>query len=169
VLVVCGSFVPTTTRQLTTLTERYPSALVEADVRQLASTDASSEMERAAGAATRSLDERGLAILSTPRERAPDLATLDAGERIADNLARTAGLVAGPDVVVSKGGITSAVTARAGFGARSARCLGPLVDGVALWELERPRGVRLPFVVFPGNVGRDETLLDVVELVTAGR
>jgi uncharacterized protein YgbK (DUF1537 family) len=164
-LVVCGSFVPTTRRQLSALVERHPTALVEVDVRELGSTDASSEMERAAGAATRSLDERGLAILATPRERAPDLATLDAGERIADNLARTAGLVVGPDVVVSKGGITSAVTARVGFGARTARCLGPLVDGVALWELERSRGARLPFVVFPGNVGQDGTLLEVVEQV----
>jgi uncharacterized protein YgbK (DUF1537 family) len=165
VLVVCGSFVPATTRQLAALAERHASALVDVDVRELASAAAPHEVERAARAATRSLDERGLAILATPRERAPELASLAAGERIADNLARAAGLVAGPDVVVSKGGITSAVTARLGFGARTARCLGPLVDGVALWELERPRSERLPFVVFPGNVGEDGTLLDVVELV----
>jgi uncharacterized protein YgbK (DUF1537 family) len=65
--------------------------------------------------------------------------------------------------VLAKGGITSAVTARVGLGARTAICRGPLVDGVALWDVG---GV--PFVVFPGNVGADETLLEVVELIFAG-
>ncbi len=37
VLVVCGSYVPQTTRQLGRLVEHYPGALVEADVRALAS------------------------------------------------------------------------------------------------------------------------------------
>jgi uncharacterized protein YgbK (DUF1537 family) len=39
--------------------------------------------------------------------------------------------------------------------------LGPLVDGVALWRLES--GV--PYVVFPGNVGTDRTLLEVVDMI----
>jgi uncharacterized protein YgbK (DUF1537 family) len=65
---------------------------------------------------------------------------------------------------VSKGGITSAVLARVGLGARAGLVLGPLVAGVALWEIDGDRA-RIPFVVFPGNVGGDGALLDVVRLI----
>jgi uncharacterized protein YgbK (DUF1537 family) len=108
------------------------------------------------------LDRDGLAVVATPSERPPETVSLEAGERIAHNLARVVGeLDAG--VVLAKGGITSAVTARVGLNARTAICRGPLVDGVALWDVG---GV--PFAVFPGNVGTDETLLEVVELIFAG-
>jgi hypothetical protein len=39
------------------------------------------------------------------------------------------------------------------------------VDGVALWHLHLRRGEKIPFVVFPGNVGDAGTLLEVVELI----
>jgi uncharacterized protein YgbK (DUF1537 family) len=165
VLVVCGSHVPTTRRQLAVLVDRHPESLVEVDVVTLASARAEAEVERAAHAADACLDRSGLALLATPRERPAGTAGLEAGERIAENLARIAGAVEAPDVVVAKGGITSAVTARIGLGARSALCRGPLVDGVALWSLDRDGRQGLPFVVFPGNVGADSSLLEVVELV----
>ncbi len=167
VLVVCGSYVPTTTRQLTALVDRHPGSLVEVDVLKLDSAGRASEAERAAREAESRLDGAGLAVLATPRDRPAAASTLAAGERIAESLAGIAGAIRAPDVVVAKGGITSAVTARVGFGAASARCVGPLVDGVALWSLDRPGGSVLPFVVFPGNVGSDSALLEVVELVRA--
>ena len=84
---------------------------------------------------------------------------------IAQNLARAAAeAVAAADVVLAKGGITSHTTALVGLGARSARVSGPITDGVALWELEAARGPT-PYVVFPGNVGTDSTLRDVVDLI----
>ncbi len=167
VLVVCGSYVPTTTRQLAALVDRHPGSLVEVDVLELASSAPAAEVERAAREADSRLDSRGLAVVATPRERPARASSRAAGERIAENLARVASAVHDPDVVIGKGGITSAVTARVGLGAPSGCCLGPLVDGVALWSLERPAGRSLPFVVFPGNVGADSTLLDVVELIRA--
>ena len=168
VLVVCGSHVPTTTRQLSALVDRHPGSLVEVDVLRLASNgSARREVERAAREAGARIDDAGLAVVATPRSRPAKTATLAAGERIAENLARIARRIDQPDVVVAKGGITSAVTARVGLRATSALCLGPLVDGVALWSLDHADGSGLPFVVFPGNVGADSTLLDVVELVRA--
>ena len=93
---------------------------------------------------------------------------MEAGERIAHNLARVVAAVEpAPATVLAKGGITAAVVARVGLGARSALAVGPLVDGVALWRLDGPAGRTIPYVVFPGNVGDDRTLLDVVELLRA--
>ncbi|MBA2357891.1 MAG: hypothetical protein H0V84_05625 [Actinobacteria bacterium] len=159
-LVVVGSYVPQTTRQLAALASRHPESIIEVNVAALASGSPETEIERAAREARRRLESDGLAVLATPRERPVGVATLDAGERIAAGLARAAG-AAGASVVLTKGGITAAVTARVGLGARRAICRGPLVDGVALWELEDGT----PYVVFPGNIGDDATLLEVVELL----
>lgn len=164
VLVVCGSFVPLSTRQLETLLAAHPGTLVEANLEHLAARDASGEVERLARVAESLMSERGLAIVATPRKRVD--VDLEAGERMAVNLARVIGrLSAPPDVVVAKGGITSAVTVKEGLGATSAWVAGPLVDGVSLWSVRLASGQEVPYVVFPGNVGTEETLVTVVEKI----
>jgi uncharacterized protein YgbK (DUF1537 family) len=105
----------------------------------------------------------GLAVVATPRDRPAGTRTLEAGERIAWNLARVAAALDGaPDVILAKGGITSAVTLRVGLGATSALVVGPVADGVALWRVDRPGGGTLAYVVFPGNVGSDRSLADLI-------
>jgi uncharacterized protein YgbK (DUF1537 family) len=161
VLVVCGSYVPTSTRQLTALTARHPEALVEVDVGALASADADGEVARAAGAASAHLRRSGLAILATPRERPAGTTDLESGQRIAEGLARAAGSVEPrPGVVIAKGGITAAVTLLTGFGADEAEVIGPVVAGVSRW-----RAGGLEYLVVPGNVGDDELLAELVDLV----
>jgi uncharacterized protein YgbK (DUF1537 family) len=160
-LVICGSYVPTTTRQLAALVAAYPASLVEVDAVALASERPSTEIARAGREATQRLAHGGLAVVATPRERRRGTRSFAAGERIAANLSRVLhALDRTPRVVVAKGGITSAFIARVGLRARSARCLGPLVDGVALWRVD---GTSL--AVFPGNVGSDGALLDVVRQI----
>jgi uncharacterized protein YgbK (DUF1537 family) len=164
-LVACGSYVPLSTRQLAAVVDAYPDSLVEVDALALAGANAAAEVGRAAAEATRRLDGAGLAVVATPRERPAATRSFEAGERIAENLARVVRMIdPPPGAVVSKGGITSAVLARVGLGARAGLVLGPLVAGVALWEVDGDRG-RIPFVVFPGNVGGDGALLDVVRLI----
>ncbi len=69
-----------------------------------------------------------------------------------------------PGVVIAKGGITSAVTARDGLGARSARVVGPVVTGVSLWQLEAGPA----YLVVPGNVGGPGLLAELVDLLLPG-
>jgi uncharacterized protein YgbK (DUF1537 family) len=163
VLVVCGSFVPTTTRQLTRLDAARPGCLVEVDVVALASGDPGPEIARAAAAATRLLAERRLAILATPRVRDRATASLEAGNLISTRLA---GVVAAirplPPVLVAKGGITSHVTLQAGLGVDEADVLGPVLPGVSRWRVAD----WLDYLVVPGNVGDDELLVDLLDLVT---
>jgi len=162
-LVVCGSYVPSSTRQLAALVEARPGSLVEVDVEALLA-NAEVEEARVAGAASSLLRRDGLAVVATPRDRPERTHTLEAGKRIALGLAAIAASVEQPGVVLAKGGVTAAVTARFGLGARRGTVIGPLVDGVALWHLETERG-SIPYVVFPGNVGDERTLLDVVEAI----
>jgi uncharacterized protein YgbK (DUF1537 family) len=162
VLVVCGSWVPTTTRQLAELERAYPGSFVQVDARALASASPDAEIARAAREAGARLARDRIAVVTTPREHDRSLG-LEAGERLAVNLARVVpGVDPAPSVVAAKGGITSAVTVRVGLGARRAEVLGPLTDGVALWLAE---GV--PYVVFPGNVGADDLLARVVAAILA--
>jgi uncharacterized protein YgbK (DUF1537 family) len=163
VLVVCGSYVTTSTRQLAALTARRPEALVEVDVGALASADAHGEITRAAEAASELVRRSGLAILATPRERPTQTTDLESGRRIAEGLARAAGAVdPRPGVVIAKGGITAAVTLLEGFGADEAEVIGPVVAGVSRW-----RAGELDYLVVPGNVGHDELLAELVDLVAA--
>src|SRR5262249_29840117 len=132
VLVVCGSHVPTTTAQLERLEARRPGTLVEADLGKLAA-GAKAESERLAAAASRLLRDGGLAVVATPRARAE--LRLEEGRAAARSLARVVPLVEPrPDVVVAKGGITSAVTLAEGLGAAEAEVVGPLLPGVSHWR-----------------------------------
>ena len=157
VLVVCGSFVPATTAQLECLEQRHPEASVPARVSALAGDGADAEVERISRAARERIGTAGLAVVATERERDPGLVDAASQQRIAGALARVAQHVAA-GVVIAKGGITSAVTARDGLGARSARVTGPIAPGVALWRLS----TGTDYAIVPGNVGDPELLADVV-------
>ncbi len=164
VFVVCGSYVPLATRQLERLIASHPGALVEVDLDALAGSRPEPEIERCAQLAQKLLDGRRLAVVATPRDHVD--VGLEAGERLAVNVAGILSrLDPQPDVVVAKGGITSAITVRAGLGTTRAWVVGPIVDGVALWRVRSAEGAEVPFVVFPGNVGGDETLADVVSMI----
>jgi uncharacterized protein YgbK (DUF1537 family) len=164
VLVVCGSYVPGATAQLRALLEAYPNALIEVDVGALASPQPAPEIGRAVSVASALLRNGRVAVLATPRERPAGTETLTAGERISSGLARVAGsLRPAPTCVVAKGGITSCVTLRDGFGATEADVVGPLLPGVSLW-----RAGDLDYVVVPGNVGDERLLADVVDRVLGG-
>ncbi len=159
VLVVCGSYVGNTTRQLAVLSARVPVRTVEADVAALAGPSPAAEVTRLAGAAGAALAADRVAVLSTPRRRPPHLLDLGSGLRVAAGLAAAAAAVRpAPSVVLSKGGITSAVVVRDGFGARRVRVAGPIAAGVSLWLADGTPA----FAVFPGNVGGPAALADLV-------
>ena len=166
VLVVCGSYVSNTTRQLERLRARTGCTITELRLDRLAD-DPAEEVARAAAQASTALRATGLAVLATPRERRPSMTDLASGELVARSLAQAAAAVRpAPSLVVTKGGITSAVIVREGFGARSAEVVGPPIPGTSLLDL----GPDLPAVViFPGNTGTPDGLAELVELARAGR
>jgi uncharacterized protein YgbK (DUF1537 family) len=163
VLVLCGSFVPTTTAQLEAFGAARPGGTIEADVRGLAGDPGTGEVERLAAAARELLAERGVAVIATSRQRDPTLVEVAAQRRVASGLARVARLVPA-GVVIAKGGITSAVTALEGLGARSARVVGPIAPGVSLWRIADGPA----YVVVPGNVGGPGLLADLIASILAG-
>jgi uncharacterized protein YgbK (DUF1537 family) len=172
-LIVIGSHVGVTTRQLAALREGRPDVrTVELHVPQLLG-DAPAELDAVVADVVAGLAE-GDVVLHTSR-------ALVRGDSAADSLriARTvsAALVAvvrrtlaqrPPRFVIAKGGITSSDVAGEGLQIRRAVVRGPMLPGiVSLWEPVDGPARGIPYVVFAGNVGDDRSLLDVVRVLSA--
>jgi uncharacterized protein YgbK (DUF1537 family) len=81
-------------------------------------------------------------------------------------------LAARPAWIVAKGGITSHDVAVQGLGIRRAEVAGQLFPGVisVFRPLEAaPEAIGVPYVVFAGNVGDEETLGQVVSILNGGQ
>ena len=69
-----------------------------------------------------------------------------------------------PEFVLAKGGITSADVGVKGLGIRKALVLGQIEPGVPVWKADgESKFPNIPYIIFPGNVGDDETLKNAVE------
>lgn len=165
-LVVVGSHVGQTSRQLARLADRRRFVSVELDVPTVVDeTRAENHIRAAVATATEALRD-SLVVVSTSRTLvtgADETASLDIARRVSAALTRaTHDIVTAlrPSFVVAKGGITSADIATHALGIDRAWVRGSLLPGiVSLWE----SAGGLPYVVFAGNVGDDDALADVIE------
>ena len=174
-LVVVGSHVGLTTSQVGAAQAHGHLTSVELDVGlvgsgRLAQHVAAVTAEVAAGLATSDV----LLYTSRALRRVDDpdasLALSRDVSRAVTDVVRGA-LSARPAWVVAKGGITSHDVASRGLGMRRGRILGQLMPGmVSVFApvVAHPDAVGIPYVVFAGNVGDEQTLADVVD-VLAGR
>jgi uncharacterized protein YgbK (DUF1537 family) len=168
-LVVVGSYVGKTSRQLNSLLADGGCEALELDVNRLVGSEAAlrAESDRVAGLADTAMRAGRTAVVYTSRavRKAEGGDFLDFGSRVMMALCATVKTIGvRPSFVVAKGGITSIETARTGLGVREARVAGQIAKSVPLWELgEETKWPGLPYVVFPGNVGDDTTLKEVVE------
>jgi uncharacterized protein YgbK (DUF1537 family) len=170
-LVVVGSYVQKTSRQLETLLGAGAVEAVELDVDRLADAARSD-------AAVATARERIDASLRSGRtaavytSRSTHLTSrpgfLDVGRSVMRGLcASVGGLRERPAWIVAKGCITSIEVARRALGVRRARVLGQIANGVPVWRLgDESAAPGAPYVVFPGNVGDERTLLEVVSILT---
>lgn len=161
-LLVCGSHTAGATAQLAEVARHWGAAGVIDTAEALADPEGAGRA--AAVRAASDAASRGLAIVTTERERSGEHNTLDHGERVMRALTTSVrAVLPHVDVVVSKGGITSAEVARTGIGATSARVLGQVLPGVSVWSLEAHDGRELLYVVVPGNVGEADTIAQVLD------
>ena len=167
-LIVVGSHVGVTTRQLKALVEQHGAArIVEIDVERLLGGTADGYLDEIVRTVVESLRSADV-ILHTSRLL---IKTDDAAESL--RIARTvsAAVVAvvnrtlktfPPRFVIAKGGITSSDVAAHGLEIRHAIVRGPMLPGiVSLWEPVDGPAKGIPYVVFAGNVGDDQSLVQV--------
>jgi uncharacterized protein YgbK (DUF1537 family) len=71
-----------------------------------------------------------------------------------------------PAFLIAKGGITSSDIATKGLGVKRAIVLGQIVAGVPVWQLDdETKFPNMPYIIFPGNVGSNEDLKNVYEIL----
>jgi uncharacterized protein YgbK (DUF1537 family) len=165
-LVVVGSHVGLTSRQVATAQARGGLHEVELDVTAL--DDASvAEISKRVVTALQGSD----VLLYTSRtlvrsDDADDSLAISRRVSTAVTEVVRAALEARPSWVIAKGGITSHDVAVRGLGIRRAEVLGQLLPGMVsvFRPLDAaPGAVGTPYVVFAGNVGDEETLADIVD------
>ncbi|WP_136609752.1 four-carbon acid sugar kinase family protein [Sinomonas albida] len=176
-LVVVGSHVGLTTRQLESLLRRHNALqVIELDVERLLSDDPAESAGHVAETAERvtAALAQGDVVVHTSRTlvtAGDPAASLAIARKVSgalvDVIRRTLG-AARPRFVIAKGGITSSDIAAHGLQIRRAIVRGPMLPGiVSLWEPMEGPAKGIPYVVFAGNVGGDESLADVVEKLSA--
>jgi uncharacterized protein YgbK (DUF1537 family) len=170
-LIVVGSHVGQTSRQLAVLRDRADVTAIELSVPAILGgrPDAAAAAAREVTAALRRSDvllytSRAVAAGDSPE------GSLAIARAVSAAVARTVrlALAARPAWILAKGGITSHDVALRGLGMRRAEVAGQLFLGLVsvFRPLDAlPEAVGLPYIVFAGNVGDDATLAQVVAIL----
>lgn len=158
---VVGSHVQKTTRQLNALLSEQGVAGIEVDVERVLH-DGEKLMQELLTVMKQRADEGLTPVVYTSR-REVRLTDADErqhlGQRISDFLVEmVARLPFVPSYLVAKGGITSNDILTKGLALKSAVVLGQIVPNVPCVMT-----ARFPYIIFPGNVGGDDTLREVYD------
>ncbi|MEM9827921.1 MAG: four-carbon acid sugar kinase family protein [Planctomycetota bacterium] len=168
-LIVVGSHVPKSTEQLERLCDQCPD-LQRLELPVHACLDASAQAlcdrltekinaNLAAGRDTLLATSRELVTFSDRDE------SLAASRRVSAALVKVVRGIETPlRFLVAKGGITSSDLATDAFDVQRARVLGQILPGIPVWRFgPESRQDGLGYIVFPGNVGDTNALLNVYE------
>ena len=108
-------------------------------------------------------------IYTSRRVMAPDTEDkdqiLEASVRISDAVTSVIGrLQVKPAFIIAKGGITSSDVGTKALHVRKARVMGQVQKGIPVWMTgAESKFPGMPYIIFPGNVGDDNTLRNIVE------
>ena len=174
-LIIVGSYVERSTRQVERARRLSQLAALELEVeRVLEPTSRQREVARARRLAQEAFTKGDLLIYTSrrPVSAANWEESLRIGEEICTGLVEVVRALRPEDglrFMAVKGGATAHAIVTQGLGVKMAWALGQIQPGVPLWLLgEGSRYPGLPYVVFPGNVGDDDTLAQVILTLREG-
>ena len=170
-LIIVGSHVKKTTQQLLRLLQNDTLAAIEFNQHLiLDSVQIAQEIRRVAETATEKLRSGCTVVIHTKRERL-DLASEseEAQLRITNQISQAftsciSQIQVCPAFVITKGGITSSDILVRAMRTSEATILGQIYPGVPIWKLSSgSKFPDMPFIIFPGNVGHNDTLANIVD------
>jgi uncharacterized protein YgbK (DUF1537 family) len=180
-LILVGSYVPTTTRQLEEALALDGVRGVEMSVLRLLDAESREiELGRVAEEVNGSLASSEVVVYTSREVVTADkvgsagLSNFEIGAAVSGALVEVMRRVdrALPlSFVVAKGGITSSDIATKGLEVRRAEVAGPLLPPgiVPVWILPEDNGFPgLPYVIFPGNVGSPDSLAQAIKILREG-
>jgi len=167
-LFVVGSHVPRTTSQISALLTHPGMVSIEINVAALLDRSRKvREIERVAWQADSVLARNQDVMVYTSRHliSGEDAETsLSIGQQVSEGLVGIVRAISTrPRYLVAKGGITASDVATQGLGIKRAMVPGQILPGVPVWQLgPESRYPGMPYIVFPGNVGGPEALIEIV-------
>ncbi|MFC1948204.1 four-carbon acid sugar kinase family protein [Chloroflexota bacterium] len=169
-LIVAGSYVDKTSRQLKRLLASGLAEGIELHVEELERDEsAEREIKAATDYVNQLLAEAKNTVIYTSREMlaSPERDFAETGRHIMQSLCRIVrNIDIKPGWIIAKGGITSIELAKSTLDAREAFAIGQILPGVPVWRLlDDARWTNIPYVVFPGNVGDEDALLNAVKIL----
>ena len=173
-MVLVGSHVKKTTRQLECLKEsNCPLEWIEFHVAEW-KNEGGLEKEAAtcASLAEAAMANGKTAVVYTSRtvidlsDQTPEQ-LLAISVRISDALTSVVSRLAKrPRFLIAKGGITSSDVGTIALAVKKARVLGQVQPGIPVWKIgEESRFPGMSYIIFPGNVGDEDTLRKIVEVL----
>jgi uncharacterized protein YgbK (DUF1537 family) len=171
-VIVVGSYVDRTTRQLRRVLESGTARGVELSIRELLLPGSrAAQIQQAVDGVNGSLASGFDTVLYTSREMLNAHADTfqEAGKAVMAALCEVVSRIeVRPGYLVAKGGITSIELARTSLNVNEAFALGQILPGVPVLRFGAgSRWPDIPYVVFPGNVGDDDALLKVISILTS--
>lgn len=173
-IVLIGSHVNKTTAQLAQLKmSSYPLSFIEFNQHLvLQENGLKNEATRVIKLAEKQILNGKTAVVYTCRERL-DLSTdekdkqLKISTEISDALTSViAKLEVQPAFIIAKGGITSSDVGVKALRVKRAKVMGQVRPGIPVWKTgEESKFPNMPYVIFPGNVGKDDDLRIIVEML----
>ncbi len=166
-LFVVGSYVPKTTTQVSALLAQPDVNGVEVNVEALLSVrEQNREIKHIATMANKLLKQNKDVVIFTSRHLvtgADAEKSLKIGQSISKALIEIVrAITVRPRYLLAKGGITSSDIATKGLDIKRAMVLGQILPGVPVWQTgPESRHAGLAYIVFPGNVGRPDSLVTI--------
>lgn len=173
-LVVVGSHVALTTRQLDDLRDRAEPFELELDVVKLIDSGLRDDyISDIAKEAADALNHGNVAIRTSRKlvTGADGDSSLEISRRVSAGVVAVVRQILAlnpPRFVVAKGGITSSDVASKGLEISRAVVVGPMLPGiVSLWSGQDGPAAGIPYIVFAGNVGGDTSLTEAVSKLSS--
>lgn len=173
-LIVVGSYTNKTTKQLNQLRNLPNISFMEFNIDLILNKDdLEREINRGVSFTENELSEGRSVVIYTKRT----ILTMD-GESKEDILLRSvkisdavcqvvSRITVTPNFIIAKGGITSSDIGVKALRVKRARVLGQVSPGIPVWQTDAgSKFPDIPYIIFPGNVGKETTLREVVCTIT---
>jgi uncharacterized protein YgbK (DUF1537 family) len=167
-LIVVGSYVPRSTDQVNSLLSNTDILHTEINVEALLNDQfRDDEINRVVKEVDQALHKGNDIVIFTSRQlmTGKDAKTsLEIGQKVSQGLVSIVKRIkTAPRYILAKGGITSSDIATQALSVKKALVRGQILPGVPVWQLgAESRFPVLAYIVFPGNVGDENALVNVM-------
>lgn len=168
-LTIVGSYVSKSSKQLNFALKHYEeTAIIEVNVETILGEEAKPYLATIITKIDENLESGNDVILYTSRKLVTGISAdsnIDIATTISSALVHLVKSInVRPKYILAKGGITSHDLAKEGLGMKRSTVLGQVLPGIPVWKMgEETRFPNLSYIVFPGNVGDEKSLLTITQ------